>query len=136
MPSTRMAVVRAGTSPLEVVTFVRADTPRVPEGLALVAEALLPPGWTLATSREPVPESVTRWQIRTWLYRSRGITPQAVSDLIDTIPDAATRMQARIDWDDAPIVLRAHPLLETLAASLGMSCDDVDQAFREAARLT
>ena len=82
-----------------------------------------------------VPESVTRWQLRTWLLRSRGVTPAAVSSLIGGIQDAAARAQAQIDWDDAPIVRRGHPLIDTLGGALGLTAAQIDQGFREAAAL-
>ena len=83
----------------------------------------------------PVPESVTRWQLRTWLLRSLGVTPAAVSSLIAGIQDAATRAQAQIDWDDAPIVRRGHPLIDTLGGALGLTSVQIGQGFREAAAL-
>jgi hypothetical protein len=82
-----------------------------------------------------VPESVTRWQLRTWLLRSLGVTPAAVSSLIGGIQDAATRAQAQIDWEDAPIVRRGHPLIDTLGGALGLTAAQIDQGFREAAAL-
>jgi len=82
-----------------------------------------------------VPESVTRWQLRTWLLRSLGVTPAAVSSLIAGIQDAATRAQAEIDWADSPIVRRGHPLIDTLGGALGLTAAQIDEGFRQAAAL-
>jgi hypothetical protein len=90
---------------------------------------------TVVAVTQPVPESVTRWQLRTWLLRSLGVNPAAVSSLIGGIQDAATRAQAQIDWDDAPIVRRGHPLIDTLGGALGLTAAQIDQGFREAAAL-
>jgi hypothetical protein len=82
-----------------------------------------------------VPSTVTRWQLRTWLYRTHGVTPANVATLIDGIQDAATKTQAQIDWGDSPIVRRDHPLIDTLGASLGLTSSQIDQGFRDAAAL-
>lgn len=82
----------------------------------------------------PVPETVTRWQLQTWLLRSRSITPAAVSALIATLP-TESRAQAEIDWMSAATMRRDHPLVNTLGAALGLLPAEIDQAFREAAEL-
>jgi hypothetical protein len=85
--------------------------------------------------REPVPvvpDSVTPWQIRRWLLL-RGVIPAAVDAMIDAVPDAAEREALRVDWEYAAFVERSHPMLEPMAAALGIT--DLDAAFVEAARL-
>lgn len=135
----RIAIVLDGTSPPAVLTFVRGDTPESwppPVGTHKVAEASLPAGWVMHTEPQPVPVEVTPWQIRTWLLQNRGVTPAAVSALLQTITDATAREQAAIDWDRGSVVRRSHPLIETLGAALGMDAAAIDQAFREAAELS
>ena len=80
----------------------------------------------------PVPESVSARQIRLWLLR-QGISLAAVDAAIDAIPDQLQRDSVRVEWDYAPYVERTHPMLVPLAAALGMSEAQVDQAFIEAA---
>lgn len=81
-----------------------------------------------------VPRSVTARQIRLWLV-AHGISLAAVDSAIDTIPDQQTRDSVRVEWEYAPYVERAHPLIGPLASALGLSEADIDQAFREAAAL-
>jgi hypothetical protein len=57
----------------------------------------------------------------------------AVDAAIDAIPDAAQRDSVRVEWEYAPYVERAHPMLVPLAAALGLTEEQVDQAFVEAA---
>lgn len=136
MSSERLAVVRVGTTPPEVVTFVRVDTAAAPAGFALVLESSLPSGWVPSPDvAPPVPETVTRWQFRRWLV-DHGITPESVEAMISaTISDPLERARALVDWRDGPIVRRDHPLLVPMAAALGLTEAAVDAAFREAAEL-
>ena len=80
----------------------------------------------------PVPESVSARQIRLWLVRN-GVSLAAVDAAIDAIPDQLQRDSVRVEWDYAPYVERSHPMLVPLAAALGMTEQQVDQAFVEAA---
>jgi hypothetical protein len=82
----------------------------------------------------PVPTSVTARQIRLWLVR-HGVSLSAVDAAIDWIPDAQVREECRVEWDYAPWVERRHPMLVPLAAALGLSEAQVDEAFREAATI-
>jgi hypothetical protein len=79
----------------------------------------------------PVPESVSARQIRLWLVR-QGISLAAVDAAIDAIPEQLQRDSVRVEWDYAPYVERSHPMLVPLAAALGLSEMQVDQAFIEA----
>lgn len=81
-----------------------------------------------------VPASVTARQIRLWLVR-HGISLTAVDAAIDAIPDQQQRDEVRVEWDYAPYVERSHPMLIPLAAALGLSEAQVDDAFREAANI-
>lgn len=78
-----------------------------------------------------VPESVTARQIRLWLIQ-HGYSLAAVDAAIDAIADQAQRDIVRVEWEYAPYVERAHPMLLPLAAALGLSPAQVDQAFSEA----
>lgn len=82
----------------------------------------------------PVPDSVSARQIRLWLVR-HGVSLAAVDAAIDAIPDQQTRDSVRVEWEYAPYVERSHPMLIPLAAALGLSETQVDDAFREAATL-
>ena len=117
----------------------------LPAGLAAVAltdsaadDLLSGAGvWDAATrSVQPaaaaVPSTVSARQIRLWLVR-HGVSLAAVDAAIDAIPDAQAREECRVEWDFAPWVERSHPMLIPLAAGLGLSESQVDDAFREAA---
>lgn len=80
----------------------------------------------------PVPESVSARQIRLWLVR-HGISLAAVDAAIDAIPDQLQQDSVRVEWAYAPYVERSHPMLTPLAAALGLTEQQVDQAFVEAA---
>ena len=80
-----------------------------------------------------VPESVSARQIRLWLVQRGGISLAAVDAAIDAIQDQPTRDSVRVEWEYAPYVERAHPFLVPLAAALGLTEQQVDQAFIEAA---
>jgi hypothetical protein len=116
----------------------------MPSGLAAVALSDADAGgiltgekrWDAATQTvvavtQPVPEFVTRWQIRTKLWRSFSVPPESVAAFIDSIQDEGQRVQARIDWD-GPICRRDHPMVEGFAAMLGLTASQTDQVFREA----
>ena len=78
-----------------------------------------------------VPESISARQIRLWLIR-HGVSLSAVDAAIDAIPDQLQRDSVRVEWDYAPYVERSHPMLVPLAAALGLTEQQVDQAFVEA----
>lgn len=80
----------------------------------------------------PVPESVSARQIRLWLVRN-GVSLAQVDAAISAIPDQLQRDSVRVEWDYAPYVERTHPMLIPLAAALGLTEAQVDQAFIEAA---
>jgi hypothetical protein len=86
------------------------------------------------TLMPPVPESVSARQIRLWLVR-HGISLGQVDDAIDNIPDQLQRDSVRVEWDYAPYVERSHPMLIPLASYLGLTEEQVDQAFIEASSI-
>ena len=61
-----------------------------------------------------------------------GISLATVDAAIDSIPDQMQRDLVKVEWEWAPYVERSHPMLIPLAAALGLTEEQVDQAFREA----
>ncbi len=115
---------------LEAVALSDADAASILDGSGVwvaAARAVQP----LAA---PVPESITPWQLHTWLWQRRGVTQAHVSGLLATLPQAQ-REQAEIDLQNALSFRRSHPLVETFGAALGMTASEIDDAFREASRL-
>ena len=133
-----LAIVIQGSDPPCVLALVRDDLPTgwaAPAGCIAVPVSQLPSGWRMdAPPTLPVPESVTPWQLFTWLWRRRGITQAQVAGLLATLPQAQ-REQAEIDIQNALAFRRSHPLVETFGAALGMTAAEIDDAFREAAEL-
>lgn len=78
------------------------------------------------------PSSVTAWQIRRWLI-ANGISLASVDAAINGIADPALKQQTQVDWEYAPYIERTHPMLEPLAAALGI--EDLDAAFIEAEKI-
>jgi hypothetical protein len=78
------------------------------------------------------PQQVTARQIRLWLIQN-GFQLSQIDSAIDSIEDTTTRAIVKVEWEYAPYVERSHPMLIPLAMSLGLTEEQVDQAFREAA---
>jgi hypothetical protein len=113
-----------------------------PEQWASDPEALLASGFVV-TERTPeddielplpTPATVSARQIRLWLIRN-DISLAQVDAVIDAIPDHLQRDSVRVEWEYAPYVERSHPMLVSLAAALGLSEQQVDQAFIEASSI-
>lgn len=80
---------------------------------------------------EPTP-LITRRQARLFLL-SIGKTSADVEAAIATISDPIEREAALIEWQDATLYRPDHPLFAQLAPLIGLSIDDLSDAFRSAA---
>jgi len=85
-----------------------------------------------------VPSTITRRQLKLWLVKN-SYTFVQVEALINALPEPQ-RTEARIEWQDATLYERGHPLLRQLASALfeleGEALDAaLDKAFSEAAAL-
>ncbi len=130
-----LAIVRQADG--RVMTLVRLDVPDQwgpPPGCVAVPDDELPAGWQHALDNSPVPPSISARQIRLWLVR-HGVSLAAVDAAIDGIQDAMTREAVRVEWEYAPYVERTHAWLVPMAQALGLTAEQVDAAFREAAAL-
>jgi len=103
-------------------------TPRVRDGSNW---SLLPDSTDDLPELPAVPVSVSARQIRLWLVQ-HNIPLSAIESAIDGIADQLTRDTVKVEWEYAPYVERSHPWLVPLAQSLGLSEEQIDQAFREA----
>jgi hypothetical protein len=81
-----------------------------------------------ASTRQPVPESVTPLQARKAL-RAAGLLQQ-VEEAI-----AAAGEEAQEEWDFALEVRRDHALLNTIATDLNLDSEGIDGLFRSAVLL-
>jgi hypothetical protein len=121
-----------------VVQFVRADVPpgwQPPPGHKAVPEASLPVGYKMAAATpRPVPESITAVQARHWMIR-KGIYPKAVDDAIARIADTTDRELVKAWWEYEIVLRRAAVPVERFRVALGMTVEQLDDAFREAAEI-
>lgn len=124
-------IIRAETDASVIATLRRKgwqDAPPRPDGAEWRDGAwVMPPP-------PPAPATVTARQIRLWLV-SHGVSLAAVDAAINAIPNAAQRDAVRVEWEYAPYVERSHPMLVPLAAALGMTPEQIDAAFVDAASL-
>jgi hypothetical protein len=81
-----------------------------------------------ASTRQPVPESVTPLQARKAL-RAAGLLPQVLEAI------AAAGEEARDEWEYALEVRRDNPLLISVATDLGLDGEGIDDLFRSAVLL-
>ena len=58
-----------------------------------------------------------------------------VETAIAAIGDAGQRAAVQIEWEYATEVNRSHPWVQTLGAALGLSAEDLDALFEQAATL-
>jgi len=78
---------------------------------------------------------ITARQLRLALL-SLGVTGAQVEAAISDMPvPDAEREAARIEWEYATSFYRQHPLVAQIGAALGMTEDQVDTAWRNAATL-
>lgn len=81
----------------------------------------------------PAPQVVTRAQARAALILA-GLIDQ-VQPLIDAIPDSIQRALAQNDWDNRQTFERNHPTMLQLASGLGLTSEQLDGLFTQAAAL-
>lgn len=131
-----LAIVIAGSSPQRVKGFVRDDVPvgwTPPDGTVAVPSNDLAPGWVLVEDEpKPVPESVSPYQFRAWLI-NHGISLAQIDALLAAIPDELERDRSTVAWEYGLEVKRTHPMVSQFGAALGMTAEQIDAAFREAA---
>ena len=87
---------------------------------------------TAEEQRELVPASITRRQARIVLSRHGHLA--AVEEAIAAMPGQAGE-EARIDWADALEFRRDYPLIETMRLLRGLTEEQVDDMYIEAAAI-
>lgn len=81
----------------------------------------------------PAPSSVTMRQARLALLGA-GLL-DSVEAAIAAMPDATQRRAAEIEWEYAQTVDRASPFTQQLASGLGLTSEQLDGLFTQAAAL-
>lgn len=124
-----------GEPPADILASYPAGTVQVPikpgrgytwDGVQWVAPAPADPEPT------PVPKVVTMRQARLALLAA-GLLPQ-VEAAINALPDPP-RTAARIEWDYSNEVHRDKPFVQMLGTALGLTGEQLDALFIEAAQL-
>lgn len=83
--------------------------------------------------RVAMPE-LSRRQLRLGLLAA-GITSTQVTGEIDAMPEGNAKETARIEWEDATVYQRTHPLIQTIGAALGLSPEQIDDMWMAASAL-
>jgi hypothetical protein len=81
----------------------------------------------IAAYVEPVPSEITKRQARQQLI-SMGMI-DSVQPVIDAIADATERALVQSFWDDSSVYERNHPQMIALSAAIGMTEQQLDDAF-------
>lgn len=118
-------------SGLSAVALSSADAAAILAGVA----AWSPHSRAVVALTPPVPASVTRWQARRWLV-DHGYDLDAIESQFAAIADPLARARALVDWRDAPVYERSHPLIAWVGAMHGFDGAALDQAFREMANVS
>ena len=101
----------------------RTDPEPLPDTDPEVAAFLNPP--------PPMPVLTSR-QLRLGLVLN-GISLSSVEAAIDAIEDETDREVARIEWEYATTFERSHPLVNQIGAALGLTPEQIDAMWTEAA---
>lgn len=88
--------------------------------------------WTVGAYTPPVPVSVTKRQLRLELL-SRGLLDQVVP-AIQAALEGPAETAALIEWEDAVIFERSHPLVAQIGAILNQTPAQMDAIWRAADR--
>lgn len=105
------------------------------EAILTGAAAWSPQSRAVVVLPPPVPSSVTRWQARRWLV-DHGHDLDAIESQFAAIADPLARARALVDWRDATVYARSHPLVAWLGSMHGLDEAGLDQAFREMADIS
>ncbi|MCA0214506.1 MAG: hypothetical protein LCH79_15180 [Proteobacteria bacterium] len=87
----------------------------------------------MAATRPPVPQSVTRRQAKQALALNNLL--HLVQPAIDAITDETQRTLMQIEWADSQEFHRNRPALIGLATALGLTSEQLDSLFVQAAAL-
>lgn len=101
---------------------------------AAVLEAVRNPPQPSPEDKRKTMAPLSRRQFRLGLLHV-GISTGQIEDAIAVIPDATERAIAEIEWQDANEYQRLHPLVVTLSGQLGLSAQQVDELWEQAAKL-
>jgi hypothetical protein len=81
-----------------------------------------------------IPQTISARQIRLWLIQN-GFQLSQIDQAINSIEDILIRETVKIEWEYAPYIERTHPWLVPLANILGLTSEQINQAFIEASNI-
>jgi hypothetical protein len=83
------------------------------------------PDFTIAGNEryKPNVEIVSQRQLRLWLLRNKQKTDADIRAML------VGNDEGLIEWEFESEINKAHPLVQSLGSALGMSVEDIDQAF-------
>lgn len=81
-----------------------------------------------------IPQTISARQVRIWLIQN-GIQLSAVESAIETMEDPTLKEITKVEWEYAPYIERNHPMLTPLAQVLGLTQQQLDQAFIDASQI-
>jgi hypothetical protein len=119
---------------LECMENGRVDTILFFDVIGEEYEILDNPDFPQVEVAEAVPPIVTMAQARKALILG-GVSIASVDGVINNIADITQRELAFTDWQYSTTVLRASPLVLSLAPLLGLTEEEIDQLFILAASL-
>ncbi|GGG48187.1 hypothetical protein [Chelatococcus composti] len=138
---------RVSTSPIEggieiTEAEYQAALEGIMEGKIVSIEggvfALVDPPAPPQPEPEPPPPDplrpLTSRQLRLGLVLN-GISLSSVEAAIDAIEDPTDREVARIEWEYATTFERSHPLVNQIGVALGLTPEQIDDMWAEAAAL-
>lgn len=120
-----------------VETFLRLDLPEnwePPEGYSILPDNELPENWQKFIEPKNIPHAISARQIRLWLIKN-NFSLSNIETAINNISDQIIRDMTIVEWEYAPYVERNHPMVNAIANALGLTQDQVDDAFIEAYEL-
>jgi hypothetical protein len=129
----RYAVISGGKVSNVVTSNQKLEDNWVASDTAQIGDTWDGKAFTTTQVAPKVPDRVTRRQAKEALIRAGLI--EKVQGVIDATKDPLERAIAQNWWDEAPDFERAHPLLNQLASAMGLSADQLDTLFTQAASL-
>lgn len=120
--------------PMQVYEVEAADGPVAVPGHDAEQPGEIVPGVIEWPDTSPVvPAKVTRRQARQALLLAGKL--DLVQPAIDAMTDPTQKAMAQIEWDDSQDFERSRPLLIALAYAIGLTDEDIDNLFIQAAQL-
>lgn len=125
----------------KVVNVIEADPGFELPGFLLVPTNTAGPGWSYVDGQfvapelepDPVPQSVTRAQGKAALIQA-GLWSAVVS-YVEGIADPTEKALAEVALNDTLEWQRSSPFLNSAAAALGLTDEQLDDLFRQAATI-